>query len=89
MFSGVILQQAFSVEFIIHSFHCTNCHRVAADNTWTAVVQVRQKVRKSIELYYARTLYERLSCPASYASGVDLENKIELTFAYQCNVSAP
>ena len=47
VYSGVILQQAFPVELVIHSFQCTNCHRVAADNTWTAVVQVRQKVRSA------------------------------------------
>jgi hypothetical protein len=26
---------------VIHNFQCTNCHMVAADNTWRAAVQVR------------------------------------------------
>jgi hypothetical protein len=47
VYSGVILQQAFAVELVVHNFQCTNCHMVAADNTWRAVVQVRQKVLSS------------------------------------------
>ena len=44
VFSGVILQQVFVVEMVIHNFQCTNCHMVAAESTWRACVQVRQKV---------------------------------------------
>ena len=42
--AGVTLQQTFVVEFVEQSKMCEDCHRSEASLTWTAVVQVRQKV---------------------------------------------
>eukprot|EP00947_MAST-08B_sp_MAST-8B-sp1_P001961 g1961.t1 len=42
---NVILQQEFVVEFHVHNMCCDDCHRLAADQNWRAVVQVRQKVQ--------------------------------------------
>ena len=39
-----ILQQEFVVEFHVHNLCCDDCHRLAADINWRAVVQVRQHV---------------------------------------------
>jgi nonsense-mediated mRNA decay protein 3 len=44
VFASTILQQVFIVEFIVGNQQCEDCVRVAAKNTWRAVVQVRQKV---------------------------------------------
>ncbi|KAJ3207372.1 hypothetical protein HDU67_007514 [Dinochytrium kinnereticum] len=44
VFSSTILQQVFIVEYIVSSQQCEECARVAAQLTWKAVVQVRQKV---------------------------------------------
>lgn len=44
VFSGTILQQAFVIEFIIQNFQCDQCKRVEAQRTWSAIVQVRQRV---------------------------------------------
>jgi nonsense-mediated mRNA decay protein 3 len=38
------LQQVFVVEYLISGQQCEECARVAAQLTWKAVVQVRQKV---------------------------------------------
>jgi nonsense-mediated mRNA decay protein 3 len=39
-----ILQQVFEVEYIVAHGQCPECTRLAAKNTWRALVQVRQKV---------------------------------------------
>jgi len=44
VFSGVVLQQVFPVEFVVTNMFCDDCHAQAASNTWTACVQVRQRV---------------------------------------------
>lgn len=46
--SGAILQQTFVVEFIVASQFCVECHRQEAQDTWNAVVQVRQKVNQHL-----------------------------------------
>ncbi|KAI9204521.1 NMD3-domain-containing protein [Polychytrium aggregatum] len=44
VFASTILQQVFVVEFIVSGQQCEECTRVAAQLTWKAAVQVRQKV---------------------------------------------
>ncbi|KAG1130589.1 hypothetical protein G6F60_004255 [Rhizopus arrhizus] len=44
VFANTILQQIFEVEYVVSSQQCEECTRLAAQNTWKAVVQVRQKV---------------------------------------------
>ncbi|KAI8849933.1 NMD3 family-domain-containing protein [Chytridium lagenaria] len=44
VFSSTILQQIFVVEYILSTQQCEECARVAAQLTWKAAVQVRQKV---------------------------------------------
>lgn len=42
--TSTILQQIFEIEFIVQYGQCPDCTRLAAQNTWRAMVQVRQKV---------------------------------------------
>ncbi|GJJ14763.1 hypothetical protein Clacol_009031 [Clathrus columnatus] len=44
VFTSTILQQIFQVEYIVQHGQCPDCTRLAAKNTWKAMVQVRQKV---------------------------------------------
>ena len=44
VFSSTILQQVFQVEYLVQSAQCSDCAKLAAKNTWKALVQVRQKV---------------------------------------------
>ncbi|KAJ3125053.1 hypothetical protein HK100_011019 [Physocladia obscura] len=44
VFANTILQQVFVVEYMVSTQQCEECARVAAQLTWKAVVQVRQKV---------------------------------------------
>lgn len=45
IFNAVILQQVFVVEFFIQNMQCTECQKSYTEHTWTASVQVRQKVK--------------------------------------------
>ncbi|THH12156.1 hypothetical protein EW145_g200 [Phellinidium pouzarii] len=44
VFTSTILQQVFQVEYIVQYTQCADCSKLAAKNTWKALVQVRQKV---------------------------------------------
>ncbi|KAG1466214.1 hypothetical protein G6F56_004733 [Rhizopus delemar] len=44
VFANTLLQQIFEVEYVITGQQCDECTRLAAQNTWQAVVQLRQKV---------------------------------------------
>ena len=42
--TATILEQIFEIEFLVQYTQCSDCTRLAAKNTWKALVQVRQKV---------------------------------------------
>lgn len=44
MLTATVLEQIFEVEYLVQGAQCPDCARLAAKNTWKAVVQVRQKV---------------------------------------------
>ena len=54
--AGTILQQSFIAEFIIENFTCEDCHREAAKDTWTSVLQLRQKVDHKRTFYFIEQL---------------------------------
>eukprot|EP00736_Rhodelphis_marinus_P002992 Rmarinus@m.9657 len=56
VFSGTILQQAFVVEFIVEGQQCEACQRVFANDSWKAVVQLRQKVDHKKTFLYIEQL---------------------------------
>jgi nonsense-mediated mRNA decay protein 3 len=42
--TATVLEQTFEIEYLVQGGQCPDCARLAAKNTWKAVVQVRQKV---------------------------------------------
>ncbi|KAI7902429.1 NMD3 family-domain-containing protein [Cokeromyces recurvatus] len=56
VFVNTILQQIFEVEFVVSGQQCEECTRLAAQNTWKAVVQVRQKVEHKRTFLYLEQL---------------------------------
>jgi len=54
--NGAILQQVFVVEFVINHQMCEDCHRREAKDTWTCVVQLRQKVPHKKTFFYLEQL---------------------------------
>ncbi|CAE6428132.1 unnamed protein product [Rhizoctonia solani] len=56
VFTSTILQQIFEVEYIVVYGQCPDCTRLAAKNTWKAMVQVRQKVSHKRTFLYLEQL---------------------------------
>lgn len=48
VFAGTILQQVFVCEFVQSNEQCKDCEQFEAKDTWTAVVQVRQRVTHKV-----------------------------------------
>ncbi|KZT63397.1 NMD3-domain-containing protein [Daedalea quercina L-15889] len=42
--TATILEQVFEIEYLVQHGQCPDCAKLAAKNTWKALVQVRQKV---------------------------------------------
>ncbi|KAH0826727.1 NMD3 family-domain-containing protein [Lanmaoa asiatica] len=42
--TATILEQVFEIEYLVQHTQCPDCAKLAAKNTWKALVQVRQKV---------------------------------------------
>ncbi|CAO3671366.1 unnamed protein product [Umbelopsis ramanniana] len=56
VFANTILQQIFEVEYVVSYQQCEECTRLAAQNTWKAIVQVRQKVEHKRTFLYLEQL---------------------------------
>jgi len=77
VFNGAILEQVFEVNFVQANQFCTDCHALEAENTWTAVVQVRQKVPHKRTFFHLEQLILKHSLHMStvgiqeYPDGLD------------------
>jgi nonsense-mediated mRNA decay protein 3 len=54
--NGAILQQAFIVEFVVRNQQCVDCQASFTNNTWKAVVQIRQRVDHKRTFFYLEQL---------------------------------
>lgn len=55
-FQGTIVQQTFVIEYIVATQQCAECAKSYTPNTWTASVQVRQKVPHKRTFLYLEQL---------------------------------
>eukprot|EP00735_Rhodelphis_limneticus_P014159 TRINITY_DN815_c0_g1::TRINITY_DN815_c0_g1_i2::g.25330::m.25330 TRINITY_DN815_c0_g1::TRINITY_DN815_c0_g1_i2::g.25330 ORF type:complete len:597 (+),score=131.34,sp/Q55BF2/NMD3_DICDI/49.58/4e-163,NMD3/PF04981.8/9.6e-73,NMD3/PF04981.8/4.1e+03,zf-C2H2_jaz/PF12171.3/4.5e+02,zf-C2H2_jaz/PF12171.3/2.9 TRINITY_DN815_c0_g1_i2:101-1792(+) len=56
VFSGTILQQTHMIEYVVEGLQCTACQRYFANDSWNAVVQLRQKVEHKRTFFYIEQL---------------------------------
>lgn len=54
--NGAVLQQAMTVTFVVRNQQCDTCAAAFTNNTWTAVVQVRQRVDHKRTFFYLEQL---------------------------------
>lgn len=75
--SKMILQQSFIVTFVVRNQQCDDCQRVFANQSWRAVVQVRQRVDHKRTFFFLEQLilkhraHEKASNIESHPDGVD------------------
>lgn len=56
MLTNTILEQTFEIEYLVQYGQCPDCTKLAAKNTWKALVQVRQKVPHKRTFLYLEQL---------------------------------
>ncbi len=56
MLTNTILEQTFEIEYLVQHGQCSDCAKLAAKNTWKALVQVRQKVPHKRTFLYLEQL---------------------------------
>eukprot|EP00727_Mastigamoeba_balamuthi_P005226 m51a1_g14701 putative 60s ribosomal export protein (574) ;mRNA; f:125153-127047 len=66
--NGVILQQAFVVEFVLQNLYCPDCHKAQSPHTWVAEVQLRQRVGHKRTVYLLEQLILRHNAHANVTS---------------------
>jgi len=54
--TNTILEQTFEIEYLVQHGQCPDCTKLAAKNTWKALVQVRQKVTHKRTFLYLEQL---------------------------------
>ncbi|KAF9478975.1 NMD3-domain-containing protein [Pholiota conissans] len=54
--TNTILEQTFEIEYLVQHGQCPDCAKLAAKNTWKALVQVRQKVPHKRTFLYLEQL---------------------------------
>ncbi|KAF5378750.1 hypothetical protein D9615_006979 [Tricholomella constricta] len=54
--TNTILEQTFEIEYLVQHGQCPDCAKLAAKNTWNALVQVRQKVPHKRTFLYLEQL---------------------------------
>ncbi|EHK99598.1 putative 60S ribosomal export protein NMD3 [Glarea lozoyensis 74030] len=80
---GVVLQQAFEVEYVVAYQQCPDCAKSYTANTWRACVQVRQKVpHKRTFLYLEQLILKHdISAPiywrAPFSTLADVQELVE------------
>ena len=54
--TNTILEQTFEIEYLVQHGQCPDCAKLAAKNTWKALIQVRQKVSHKRTFLYLEQL---------------------------------
>ncbi|KAF9225680.1 NMD3-domain-containing protein [Gyrodon lividus] len=54
--TSTILEQVFEIEYLVQHTQCPDCAKLAAKNTWKALVQLRQKVTHKRTFLYLEQL---------------------------------
>ena len=75
-----ILQQAFVVEAVLANQHCEDCDKVMAQNTWKAVVQVRQKVNHKRTFLYLEQIILKYGMHKDATNIKDLRDGLDFFF---------
>ncbi|KAJ1919894.1 ribosome-binding protein [Mycoemilia scoparia] len=81
VFAATILQQTFEVEFIVGYQQCPDCMRVMAQNTWKAMVQIRQKVDHQRTFFYLEQLILRHNAHVDTINIKEVKGGLDFHFA--------
>ncbi|KDQ09107.1 hypothetical protein BOTBODRAFT_37351 [Botryobasidium botryosum FD-172 SS1] len=81
VFTSTILQQIFEVEYVVVHGQCPDCTKLAAKNTWKAMVQVRQKVNHKRTFLYLEQLILKHGADKDTVSIKEAKDGIDFFYA--------
>eukprot|EP01088_Endostelium_zonatum_P015469 TRINITY_DN3805_c0_g1_i1.p1 TRINITY_DN3805_c0_g1~~TRINITY_DN3805_c0_g1_i1.p1 ORF type:complete len:510 (-),score=120.12 TRINITY_DN3805_c0_g1_i1:25-1554(-) len=87
VFNSTILQQAFIVEYVLQSMQCTECQTSFTDNTWKAVVQLRQKTEHKRTFFYLEQLILKHSAHLQTIKIADQPDGLDFFFSHRTHAS--
>ncbi|KAG8907133.1 hypothetical protein FRB99_005241 [Tulasnella sp. 403] len=81
VFTSTILQQIFEIEYVVVYGQCPDCTKLAAKNTWKAVIQVRQKVAHKRTFLYLEQLILKHSADKDTISVKETREGLDFFYA--------
>ncbi|KAI7852281.1 NMD3 family-domain-containing protein [Circinella umbellata] len=85
VFANTILQQVFEVEYVVSTQQCDDCTRLAAQNTWKAAVQVRQKVEHKRTFLYLEQLILKHNAHKDTTNIRETKDGIDFYYGHRAN----
>jgi nonsense-mediated mRNA decay protein 3 len=85
---GVVLQQAFEVEYVVAYQQCPDCAKSYTANTWRACVQVRQKVTHKRTFLYLEQLILRHGAHKDAINIKEVKDGLDFYFAARNQATA-
>lgn len=80
--AGVILQEAFEVEYVVIATQCPDCAKSFTVHTWRAAVQLRQKVQHKRTFFYLEQLILKHQAHGDCVSIKESRDGIDFFFAH-------
>ena len=81
VFTATILQQIFEIEYVVLHGQCPDCTKLAAKNTWKALVQVRQKVNHKRTFLYLEQLILKHGADKDTVSIKEVKDGLDFFYA--------
>ncbi|KAG8824734.1 hypothetical protein FRC17_009032 [Serendipita sp. 399] len=83
VFTSTIVEQVFEVEYVVQHGQCPDCTRLAAKNTWQAVIQVRQKVPHKRTFLFLEQLILKHNAHKDTVSIKEVKDGLDFYYAHE------
>ena len=83
MFTSTIVEQVFEVEYIVQHGQCPDCTKLAAKNTWQAVIQARQKVSHKRTFLFLEQLILKHNAHKDTVSIKEVKDGLDFYYAHE------
>lgn len=83
VFTSTIVEQVFEVEYVVQHGQCPDCTKLAAKNTWQAVIQVRQKVSHKRTFLFLEQLILKHNAHKDTVSIKEVKDGLDFYYAHE------
>ena len=78
-----IVQESFAIEYVVQTMQCPDCTRLAAKNTWSATIQVRQKVDHKRTFLFLEQLLLKSQMHKQCSNIKEAKNGVDFQFLHK------